>query len=167
MAVTATEFDQTPPEQASAPPPAPSRVREQRYLRPISRMAVRRAVSALEALDEMKFILNNRRDEEGRLELAITYLEDLEARVPGATLALEKWANHKRGTRQWEFTAPAVLLAIFGLFVGEIGRMLDMGLLMGAVLFFVALVAVFYRVFVDIDIKALSLLAEACTLVDI
>ena len=36
-----------------------------------------------------------------------------------------------------------------------------------AVLFFVALVAIFYRIFVDIDIKALSLLAEACTLVDI
>jgi len=165
MAVTATElpgeqeFEQTT-QKATAR-------REQRYLRPISRTAVRRAVSALEALDEMKFVLNSRRDEEGRLELAITYLEDLEARVPGATLALEKWANHRRGSRQWEFTGPAVLLAIFGLFVGEIGRMLELGLLMGAVLFFVALVAIFYRVFVDIDIKALSLLSEACTLVDI
>ena len=162
MAVAATELPQDP--ERSAPRPS---ARQERYLRPISRMAVRRAVSALEALDEMKFILNNRRDEEGRLELAITYLEDLEARVPGATLALEKWAGHKRSTRQWEFTAPAVLLGVFGLFVGEIGRMLDLGLMMGAVLFFVALVAVFYRVFVDIDIKALSLLAEACTLVDI
>lgn len=162
MAVAATELPQGP-----EPAAVSARAREQRYLRPISRMAVRRAVSALEALDEMKFILNNRRDEEGRLELAITYLEDLEARVPGATLALEKWANHKRGARQWEFTAPAILLAIFGLFVGEIGRMLELGLLMGAVLFFVALVAIFYRVFVDIDIKSLSLLSEACTLVDI
>ena len=164
MAVTAAAFDQGPDQAEELRSP---RAREQRYLRPISRMAVRRAVSALEALDEMKFILNNRRDEEGRLELAITYLEDLEARVPGATLALETWANHKRGSRQGEFTAPAVLLAIFGLFVGEIGRMLDLGLVMGAVLFFVALVAIFYRVFVDIDIKALSLLSEACTLVDI
>ena len=162
MAVAANEVAQAPEQAAPA-----QRAREQRYLRPISRMAVRRAVSALEALDEMKFILNNRRDEEGRLELAITYLEDLEARVPGATLALEKWANHRRGSRQWEFTGPAVLLAIFGLFVGEIGRMLDLGLMMGAVLFFVALVAIFYRVFVDLDIKALSLLAESCTLVDI
>ncbi|HEU0166811.1 MAG TPA: hypothetical protein VFS62_03470 [Chloroflexota bacterium] len=164
MAVTATAFqgqDQAQQEQA------PVRPGQQRNLRPISRTAVRRAVSALEALDEMKFILNNRRDEEGRLELAITYLEDLESRIPGASLALEKWANHKRGTRQWEFTAPAILLAIFGLFVGEIGRMLDLGLLMGAILFFVALVAIFYRVFVDLDIRALSLMSEACTLVDV
>ena len=58
-------------------------------------------------------------------------------------------------------------LAIFGLFVGEIGRMLDLGLLMGAILFFVALVAIFYRVFVDLDIRALSLMSEACTLVDV
>jgi hypothetical protein len=165
MAVTATEFPSEQDIEQTAQK-ATAR-REQRYLRPISRTSVRRAVSALEALDEMKFILNSRRDEESRLELAITYLEDLEARVPGATLALEKWANHKRGSRQWEFTAPAVLLAIFGLFVGEIGRLLELGLLMGAILFFVALVAIFYRVFVDIDIKALSLLAEACTLVDI
>ena len=66
----------------------------------------------------------------------------------------------------WE-PVPARQSDTDGLFVGEIGRMLDMGLLMGAVLFFVALVAIFYRIFVDIDIKALSLLAEACTLVDI
>lgn len=163
MAVTATEF----PRQETQQEQAPVRPGQQRNLRPISRTAVRRAVSALEALDEMKFILNNRRDEEGRLELAITYLEDLESRIPGASLALEKWANHKRQTRQWEFTAPAVLLAIFGLFVGEIGRMLDLGLLMGAILFFVALVAIFYRVFVDLDIRALSLMSEACTLVDV
>ena len=165
MAVTLAE---QPFEEEEAPPqPAPTTQPNQRVLRPVSRTAVRRTVSALEALDEMKFIHNTRRDEEGRLELAITYLEDLEMRIPGATLALEKWANHKRSTRQWEFTAPAVLLAIFGLFVGEIGRMLDLGMLVAVILFFVALVAVFYRVFVDIDIRALSLLAEACTLVDI
>ena len=162
MAVTATEFPRQETQEH-----APPRAAQQRNLRPISRTAVRRAVSALEALDEMKFILNHRRDEEGRLELAITYLEDLEGRIPGASLALEKWANHKRQTRQWEFTAPAVLLAIFGLFVGEIGRMLDLGLMMGAILFFVALVAIFYRVYVDTDIKALSLLSEASTLVDV
>ncbi|MHB8621327.1 MAG: hypothetical protein ACYDAG_17485 [Chloroflexota bacterium] len=164
MAVTATELPDQDEYEAPAAPPSS---RQQRALRPVSRTAVRRAVSALEALDEMKFIQNARRDEEGRLEMAITYLEDLEMRVPGATLALEKWAAHKRSTRQWEFTAPAVLLAVFGLFVGEIGRMLDLGLLMGVILFFVALVAIFYRVFVDLDIKALSLLAEGCTLVDV
>ncbi|MDE3074905.1 MAG: hypothetical protein KGJ86_05705 [Chloroflexota bacterium] len=163
MAVTLAE--QEPDEEAAQP--APAERPNQRILRPVSRTAVRRAVSALEALDEMKFIFNTRRDEEGRLELAITYLEDLEMRIPGATLALEKWANHKRSTRQWEFTAPAVLLAIFGLFVGEIGRMLDLGLLVGVILFFVAFITVFYRIFVDLDIRALSLLAEACTLVDI
>ncbi|HLY64262.1 MAG TPA: hypothetical protein VKU60_01915 [Chloroflexota bacterium] len=165
MAVTATDLPSEQDFQQTATKAGTRR--EQRYLRPISRTAVRRAVSALEALDEMKFILNSRRDEESRLELAITYLEDLEARVPGATLALEKWANHRKGSRQWEFTGPVVLLGVFGLFVGEIGRLLELGLLMGAVLFFVALVAIFFRVFVDIDIKALSLLSEACTLVDI
>ncbi|HUZ77241.1 MAG TPA: hypothetical protein VMV93_06620 [Chloroflexota bacterium] len=163
MAVTLAGQDM----QGEAQGPLPALQPNQRMLRPVSRTAVRRAVSALEALDEMKFIHNTRRDEEGRLELAITYLEDLEMRIPGATLALEKWANHKRSTRQWEFTAPAVLLGVFGLFVGEIGRVLDLGMLVGVILFFVGIVAVFYRVFVDIDIRALSLLAEACTLVDI